>query len=109
MPSNIEALAAKVEALRAEIAELDALETPTDEQNARFDAALTEIDTAKADYDAAVERAERVARAAALSIDPANVERAQFHAPNVVVKRDTFDDLAAVERGNVSPSEMVSR
>lgn len=108
MPNDIKALAEKVEALRAEIAELDALEAPTEEQNTRFDAALTEIDEAKAAYDKAVERAERVARAAEIALDPANVERAQFTAPNVVIKRDAFEDIHNV-RANDTSDDMVAR
>ena len=94
MSSNIQALADKVEALRAEIVELDAIEAPTEEQVARFDAAIAEFDTATADHAAAVERAEKINRVktAALSPAPEAVERA-FHAPNVVVRKDPYADL----------------
>ena len=54
---DINELQAKVETLRSEIADLDALDAPTEEQTARFDAALSEFDAAKAAHDALVERA----------------------------------------------------
>jgi len=109
MSHNIQALGEKVEALRAEIVELDAIEAPTEEQAARFDAAITEFDAAKADYDKATERAAKVesVREAVVS-GTAKTERA-FHAPSVSVKRDVHADMDAVARGYVSPDEMVSR
>ena len=93
MSHNIEALGAKVEALRAEIVELDAIEAPTEEQAVRFDAALSEFDAAKSEYDAAVERAAKVEAVRAAAIEaPEKVERG-FSAPAVVVKRDAFEGL----------------
>lgn len=102
MSHNIEALGAKVEALRAEIVELDAVEAPSEEQAARFDAALSEFDSAKAEFDAAVERAAKVeaVRSAAVEV-PEKVERG-FSAPAVHVKRDAFE---GVERLSYMPRE----
>lgn len=102
MSHNIEALGAKVEALRAEIVELDSVEAPTEEQAARFDAALSEFDSAKSEFDAAVERAAKVeaVRAAAVEV-PEKVERG-FAAPAVHVKRDAFE---GVERLAYMPRE----
>lgn len=108
MLNDTQALGAKVEALRAEIVELDALEAPTEEQAARFDAALIEFDAAKADFDKANERAAKVEAVRAAAVNPVNRE-AGFSAPNVVVKRSAFDDMTAIERGYLAPSEMVSR
>jgi HK97 family phage major capsid protein len=107
MSHNTEALGAKVEALRAEIVELDAIEAPTEEQAARFDAAMSEFDAAKAEFDAAVERAAKVEAVRAAHIE-GRVERA-FHAPEVIVKRDVFENLDAVRAGYVSGTEIVSR
>ncbi len=107
MSHNIQALGEKVEALRAEIVELDAIEAPTEEQAARFDAAITEFDTAKADYDKAVERAAKV-DAVREAVVEGRTERG-FHAPNVSVKRDVHADMDAVARGYVSPDDMVAR
>ena len=102
MAHNIGALGAKVEALRAEIVELDAVEAPSEEQASRFDAALSEFDSAKAEFDAAVERAAKVeaVRSAAVEV-PEKVERG-FSAPAVHVQRDAFD---GVERVAYMPRE----
>jgi HK97 family phage major capsid protein len=108
MHKSIEALAEKVEALRAEIAELDAIESPTAEQVTRFDAALTEFSDAKSEYDKAVERAEKVEAVRTAALNPRNVTPA-FSAPNVVVKRDAFDNLDGVARGHVPAAEVRSR
>jgi HK97 family phage major capsid protein len=105
---NSHELSAEVEALRAEIVELDAVEAPTEEQTARFDAAITEFDARKAELDEAVAREEKVAAVRAAAANPANVTPA-FHAPEVNVKRDAFDNLEGIARGTVSPSEMTAR
>lgn len=101
MSQNIQALGEKVEALRAEIVELDAIEAPTEEQAARFDAALSEFDSAKAEYDAAVERAAKVEAVRAATVDSTKRESG-FSAPAVIVKRDAFD---SVERVAYMPRE----
>jgi HK97 family phage major capsid protein len=109
--NRIAELAALLEALRSEIADLDVVEQPTDEQTARFDAALAEFDTLKAEHDALVARAAKVeqVRSAALA-QPENVERA-FHAPDVIVrtKRDPFENLDGIRSGLVSGEDMVAR
>ena len=92
---DIQKASEELESLRSEIAELDALEAPTEEQTARFAVALDEWDTKKAAYDAAVARAEKVAAVRDAALDPANVERA-FHAPQVITRNDPFADLDAV-------------
>lgn len=91
---DIQKASEELESLRSEIAELDALEAPTEEQTARFAVALDEWDEKKAAYDAAVARAEKVAAVRDAALDPANVERA-FHAPQVMKRNDPFDDLEA--------------
>ena len=87
--------AAALETLRSEIAELDKLTEPTEEQAARFTAALAEWDTKKSDHDALVERAEKVAAVRAASLNPRNVEPG-FSAPQVQVKRDPFENMDAL-------------
>ena len=98
----------ELEALRSEIAELDALESPTEEQTARFAVALEEWDTKKAAFDAANARAQKVAAVREAALDPANVERA-FHAPQVSVRTDPFADLEAVARGQFLDDDLKSR
>lgn len=106
MLNDTQALGAKVEALRAEIVELDAIESPTEEQAARFDAALVEFDAAKADFDKANERAAKVEAVRAAAVDPVNRE-AGFSAPAVVVRRDPFEGVESIDRA--APQEQVSR
>ncbi len=88
--SRVDALAGELEALRSEIAELDALDTPTDEQSERFATALGEWDVKKAQHDQAIERAEKVEAVRAAAIKPSNREAA-FGAPNVIVRQDPFE------------------
>lgn len=92
---DVQSLSEGLEALRSEIADLEALETPTDEQTARFAAALDEWDTQKAAYDQAVDRAARVEQVRSFAADPANVQPA-FAAPAVHVRTDVFSDLDRV-------------
>lgn len=92
MQYDIQAMGEKVEALRAEIAELDAIEAPSGEQIARFDAAIAEFDTAKAEYDKAAERAEKVAAIRAAEATPAKRESG-FAGVHVSVRKDPFADL----------------
>jgi len=106
---DIVKLQEQVEALRSEIADLDALETPTEEQTARFDAALSEFDAARAAHDKAVERADKVAavRSAALA-EPTRME-AGFSAPEVIVKRDPFENLDALRFSAPDDMDVVAR
>jgi len=92
---DLQKSAEELEVLRSEIADLDAIEEPTEEQTARFAVALEEWDVKKAAYDRAVERAEKVAAVREAALDPANVERA-FHAPQVMKRTDPFADLDSV-------------
>lgn len=107
MLHNTEALGAQVEALRAEIVELDAVETPTAEQSERFDAAIVEFDAAKADYDKAVERAAKVDAVRAAAVTPSNRENG-FGAPAVVIKRSPYENLASL-RHDPTGSDVVAR
>jgi HK97 family phage major capsid protein len=87
-PNRIEVLAGELETLRSEIAELDALDAPTDEQSERFGVALTEWDEKTAEHTTLVERAEKVAkvRDTALRTPPEPIQ-----APNVNIQRDAFE------------------
>lgn len=108
MKKDSKALAAEVEALRAEIVELDAVEAPTEEQTTRFAAAIEEFDARKAELDEAVAREEKIEAIRTAMVNPANVERG-FHAPEVNVKRDSFENLDAVARGYVPAAEVKAR
>lgn len=91
MGTRLETLATELETLRSEITELDALETPTEEETTRYDAALTEWDTKKADHDRLSERATKVEAVRSASFEPSNREPGT--APNVIVRNDPFADL----------------
>lgn len=92
MSTRIEALVAELETLRSEIADLDALEQPTEEQTVRYDAALGEWDDKKAEHDRLVERAEKVDAVRAASLKPANREAGT--APAVIVRKDPFEGVS---------------
>lgn len=106
---DIAKLQEQIEALRSEIADLDALESPTDEQTARFDAALAEFDQVKSEYDVAVARAEKVEAVRNVALQPTSKRESGFHAPEVVVKRSPFDGLENLRSGMVSADEVRSR
>ena len=94
MSTRMETLATELEALRSEIAELDVVEEPTEEQSARYDAALGEWDEKKTEHDALVSRAEKVDAVRSANIAPSNREGG---APNVIIKREAFD-LSDIDR-----------
>lgn len=96
----------RMAAIQADVAEIDAIEAPTEEDAVRAEALADEfstLETERADLAAKVERLDAV-RAA--SLDPVNVEPA-FSAPNVIVRSDPFEDLARIDY--VEPSTQVSR
>ena len=107
--SDLSKMAEELDALRTEIDGFDGSTEPlTDEQVARFEAAIAEWDVKKPAYDTAVARAEKIDAIRTASLDPKNVERG-FHAPNVVVKRDAYENLDGVARGHVPASEVRAR
>jgi HK97 family phage major capsid protein len=105
---RLDVLAGELETLRSEIAELDAVETPTDEQAERFSAALTEWDTTKAEFDRLSARAEQVEAVRQAAISAPNVERS---APEVITRTtsDPFDNLDAIRAGVVSDGDLRAR
>lgn len=108
MSDKITVLAAELEAIRAEIVELDAVEEPTEEQAARAEQLLKDWDDKKSAHDAAVERAARVEAVRQAALNPRNVEPA-FHAPEVIVRKDPFDNLEGVRSGYVSREDLRGR
>ena len=93
---RITELHGKVESLRSEIADLDALETPSDEQTVRFATALAEFDATKAEYDAAVLRSEKIEAVRSAAIAAPAKRETGFGAPEVIVKRSPFENLDAL-------------
>ena len=92
MSTRLESLVGELDALRSEIADLDKIEQPTEDQAARFAAALAEWDTKKAEHDELSARAEKVASVRSAALGGA-VERGQFEAPAVIVRNDPTDVL----------------
>lgn len=93
---HIAELAEKLEGLRTEINELEAVEEPTEEQSARMESILPEWDEVKAEHDKLVQRAEKVEAVRSASIQPGNRE-AGFGAPSVIKRSDPFDDLSDLQ------------
>ena len=92
---RITELAAELEGLRAEIAELKTVEEPTEDQSARMDAILVEWDEKEAAHTAAVERAEKIQKIETAALKELNRE-AGFGAPAVHVTRDAFEGVENV-------------
>lgn len=108
MNPKIEALATDLEALRAEMLELDAVEEPTEEQATRFAAALVEWDEKEAEHTALVARAEKIEAVRTAALNPKNIESGSFAGRNVVVKQDPFENVRslAFSRENVNEPRM---
>lgn len=105
----IEAAAAELESLRTEIADLNALEEPTEEQAARFAAALAEWDVKKPVHDELVARAEKVEEIKRAALDPKNVESGFGAGVNVSIKRDPFENLDGLRFEDPNSDDMIAR
>lgn len=95
-------------AIQAEVAEIDALETPSDDDAVRAESLATEfaaLDTERVDVASRAAALEAV-RTAHIEAPAARVESG-FSPPNVVVRRDPFEDVARV--GYLPREEQVSR
>jgi len=101
--------AALVETLRSEIADLDALEAPTEEQTARFDAAISEFDQAKAAHDALVERANKVEAVRSAALAAPTMREEGFSVPNVNIKKDPFEDLDSLRYAAPMDEDVIAR
>lgn len=100
MSTRIEGLASELDALRAEITELDALENPTEEQAARYAECISLWDSKKSAKDDEIARA---AKFAEIQAEPSFKREAGFSVPNVIVRNDPFEnvsDLRADDRSN---------
>lgn len=106
---NITKLQEQVEALRSEIADLDALDTPTEEQAARFDAALSEFDEAKAAYDVAAERAAKVEAIRTAAIAAPHAREEGFSVPNINTKSDPFENLDGLRYAGPMDEDVIAR
>jgi HK97 family phage major capsid protein len=94
---KIEELRSKVEALKAEVESLAAIENITPEDDARLTVSLDELDARSADLAAAEVRAARVDAAKALVVERA----VGYDAPQIMKKTATDIDVRRASRGEV--------
>lgn len=87
-------LAAELEKLRSEIAELKAVEEPTEDQASRMETILSEWDEKEAAHTKAVERAEKIAHIEKVALKELN--REAVGAPAVHVRQDPFEGVEKV-------------
>lgn len=109
MRNSIPDLQARLDALRSEIDELDALESPTEEQTLRFGVALDEFESTKVEIDGEQARQARIDAVRATANETTTVREGGFHAPNVVVKRSPFDGIEGIRSGFVSSDDLRAR
>lgn len=95
-------------AIRTELLELADIETPTDEQSARFTELEAEFDTLEAERAPLAARAEKIEAVRSAALDPANVHPVS---PEVLVRtqRDPFDSLRAVATRSMEFDDMRGR
>jgi len=94
---KMDELRSKVEALKAEIESLAAIENISADDDARLSAALDEFETGKAELDAQEARAKRVESAKASVVERA----AGYDAPQIMKKTATDIDVRRASRGEI--------
>lgn len=110
MSKRTEELAAKVDALRAELLELDAVEEPTAEQVSRSLDALAEFDQVSADLEVARKQDEKIAAIRAAEATPAQRENGFGAGVQVMVKQDPFENVAGLaNRFGVDAQDVIAR
>lgn len=106
--NRIETLAAELEALRTEIAELGDVEDINDEQLARLDELIPLAEAKREELETAKSREQRM-DAIVRSVAEGTTERGAYEAPQVVVKRSPFENMDSVRAGLVGPDEVRAR
>ena len=99
---KIDELRSKVEALKAEVESLAAIEDITPEDDARLSVTLDELDARSADLAAAEVRAARVDAAKSLVVERA----VGYDAPQIMKKTATDIDVRSASRGEVRDAAM---
>lgn len=99
---KMDELRSKVEALKAEIESLAAIEDITPEDDARLTACLDEFDTRSAELADAEARSKRIDSARATIVERA----AGFDAPQIMRKADTTVDVRSATRGEIRDAAM---
>jgi len=107
MSIRSDALAVTVEALRAELLELDAIADPTPDQVTRSTAALAEYDVADANLQLAYTHDGLMDTIRAAAADPANRDNGFNAGPSIIIKRDPYADLEQLRYA--APATQVSR
>ena len=99
----------ELEVLRSEVVALSDVAEPTEEQQASLAEMVARFNVDEAAYSKEVERAENIdaIRSAAIR-DPKLVERA-FSAPEVMVKKNPFDDLDSIRFSAPDDGDLISR
>lgn len=95
----LKVMADELEAIRSEIATLDAIDAPTEEQTTRYDELLGQWDEKKAAFDKAEARAAKLEEIRKAALDPRNVEPSE--APDLKRKAEG-PTLEQVEMRSVS-------
>jgi len=108
MNPSIEASAVELEALRAELIELEAVETPTEEQVARSEALLALWDEKKTAHDALVARSEKVEEIKRAALNSANVEPGFNAGPQVLIRKDPFENVEQI-RADDRSEDIIAR
>lgn len=116
MEPSMETVTSDLDGIRAELVELEAVESPTEEQVARGETLLAEWDEKEAvRAELLAAEAKKVARAEKIEAikrtaleNPERIETG-FGAPQVMVRRDAYENLDAVHRGMVPKSDLVAR
>ncbi len=107
--AHLAEVVSRMAAIQAEVAEIDDLDTPTEDDAARaetLESEFSELDAERAKLEETIAKRDAVRSA---SLNPVNVEKPAFRAPDVIVRTnlDPFADISAVRAQ--MPADIVSR
>ena len=86
----------RLSAIRTDVADIEAIEEPTDDDATRAETLTDEFVTLEAERAEVAAKVEKLDRIHALAQNPANREPGAYEAPNVVVRKDPFENLMAL-------------
>lgn len=107
-PTRLDEVDERLVAVRTELLAIEEIAEPNADDVTRQDALLVEFEELETERAPLAERQERIDRVRAASLNPANVERG-FSAPEVIIKKDAFENLEAVRSGYVSDADLRAR
>jgi len=101
----------RMSAIRTELLTLSEIETPTDEESARFVELETEFDTLESERAPLAARAEKIDAIRSAALEPRNVQPGAASSPELLIrtKRDPFDSTRAVMAGAIDVDDMRGR